>query len=79
VVEKAVTDAFAKPNPLERELTLDRCRWQLADDLALRAAFGLSAVLAYAVKLQIAARWAGLKDEPGRQRVEELVRAKPEG
>jgi len=72
-IEKAVTDAFAKGHPLERELTLDRTRWQLLDELTLKEPFGLPAVLAFAVKLQLATRWAQLKDEEGLKRVEDLV------
>ncbi len=72
-VEKAVTDAFAKGNPLEREMALDRCRWQMLEDLAREDSFGLAAVLAFAVKLQLASRWAQMKDEAGQKRVEELV------
>ena len=37
-LEKAVVDAFAKPHPGERELELDRCRWLVADELALPVA-----------------------------------------
>lgn len=72
-VAKAVTDAFSKPNPLEREMELDRCRWRLAEDLARFEPFGLAAVLSFAVRLRIAERWAALKDETGARRVEELV------
>ena len=73
LVEKAVADAFAKATPLEREWELDRCRWIVLEELALRDAFGLMAVMAFAAKLAIAVRWASLKDETGRKRVEELV------
>ena len=44
--EKTVTDAFAKPTPLEREMELDRFRWELLDDLAREQPFGLPAVIA---------------------------------
>ena len=72
-VEKGVAEAFAKPNPLERELALERLRWGALEDLARKEPFGLSAVLAFAVRLQIAARWAGLTPEAGRQQFEERV------
>ncbi|MFH0881316.1 MAG: DUF2764 family protein [Lentisphaerota bacterium] len=72
-VEKSVTDAFAKATPLDRELELDHCRWVLLDDLTLQDAFGFIAVMAFAVKLQIAERWAALKDDVGRKRVETLA------
>ncbi len=74
-VEKEVQDAFARPDALERELALDRCRWRLLDELAQPAPFSLAAVLAFAVKLQLAWRWAELKDEEGRARLDRLVAA----
>ena len=73
-----VTDALARPTPLERTVELDRCRWHVAEDLARRDPFGISAVLAFAVKLRIAQRWAAMSDETGRARVEEEVRRNTE-
>lgn len=77
-IEKMVTDAFARTNPLEREAELDRARWVQADDLALTAPFGFAAVFAFAVKLRIAERWAGLDEEAGRKNVEEMILASAE-
>jgi hypothetical protein len=74
-VAKAVTDAFAKPNPLEREMELDRCRWRTAEDLARFEPFDRAAVFAFAVKLGIAERWAGLVEDAGVKRVEDFVGA----
>jgi hypothetical protein len=72
-IEKAVTDAFAQSNPLEQESELDRARWSLADELALTNPFGFPGILAFAVKLRIAERWAVLNDEGGQKRVEEFI------
>ncbi len=72
-VEQVVTEAFAKPNPLERELTLDRFRLALLDDWTRATPFGESAVLAYAMKLKMAHRWARLNDEAGRARLNATV------
>ena len=74
-VQKAVTDAFAKPNPLEREQELDRCRWRVAADLARTAPLGLPGVLAFALHLRIAERWAGLEEARGRAVLEDQVSA----
>ncbi|MBP7829605.1 MAG: DUF2764 family protein [Kiritimatiellae bacterium] len=73
-IEKAVTDAYTRPDPLERELFLDRYRWQRLDDLAREEPFGFAAVLAYALKLRLSARWAGLNDEAGAARLTELLK-----
>lgn len=72
-IEKMVTDAFTRANPLEQEAELDRARWALADDLALRAPFGFAGLLAFAVKLRIAERWAGLDADAGQTKVEEFI------
>ena len=72
-LDKEVTDALAKANPLDRELGMDGARWKFAEDLARADASGLPAVLAFAVKLMLAARRAALKEEAGRERLEQLV------
>jgi hypothetical protein len=74
-VENGVTDAYTRGNPLERELAIDRCRWNLSNDLALDEPFGLGRVLGFALRLTLCTRWSSLKDEAGRARVEELVNA----
>lgn len=72
-IEKAVTDAYAKPNPLERELAIDRHRWQMLDEMILTEPFGLAAVLAWALKLRIVTRWAGMEEDAGRQNVADVL------
>lgn len=72
-IGKAVAEAFIRENPLEQESGLDRIRWALADELTLGNAFGFPAVLAFAVKLRIAERWAKMDDAAGRKHVEELI------
>ena len=72
-IEKMVTDAFTCPNPLEREMELDRARWTLADELALTDPFGFAGVLAFAAKVRLAERWAGLDEAAGQAKVEELI------
>lgn len=72
-LEKSVADAFAKPNPLEREMELDLVRWQFLDEQATRAPFSLAAVLAFAIKLKLAARWAAMKEPAARERLEAWV------
>ncbi len=72
-LEKQVTDAFTRPDPLEQEMDLDRARWMLADELALTDPYGLPGVLAFAVQVRIAERWAQLDEEAGKEKVEELI------
>lgn len=72
-IEKRVTDAFTRPNPLEQEMELDRARWSLMEELALTDSFGFAAVLAFAVQVRIAERWAQMDEEVGATKVEELI------
>lgn len=72
-VEKAVEEAFGKSDPMEREKVLNRCRWRILDELTLPDAFGLTAILAYAIKLKIALREASLDEKSGRECLEELI------
>ena len=72
-IEKMVTDAFTRPDPMEQAMELDRARWSLIDELAVADSFGFTAVLAFAVKVRIAERWAGMDEEAGKEKVEELI------
>jgi len=72
-VEERVADAFTCPDPLEQEAELDRVRWTLAEALCMEEPFGVAAVLAFAVKIIIAERWAALDETVGKASVEELV------
>ena len=72
-LDKEVGDALAKASPLARETGLDLARWKFVEDLARADASGLPAVLAFAVKLMLATRWAAMKEEAGRERLEQLV------
>lgn len=70
---KAVGDAMARQNPLERELALDKVRWQVLDDLAIGHDFDLGAVLIYALRLQQALRLRGLTFEDGHKAMKSFV------
>ena len=71
--EKETNDAFARPNPLDREMALDRIRWRHADELAGYDPFDVRAILAYGIKLRLAERWAAMSDEEGSKKAEEIV------
>jgi hypothetical protein len=71
--ERAAADAFAKPNPRERELALDRFRWRQLDALAGYDPFSVRALVAYGLKLRLAERWAAMDASKGRQTIESIV------
>lgn len=68
-IEDSVEEAFELPEPLARELALDRLRWKILDELAGVQPFTIPVVMAYAVKLRIAQRWAALNTEKALNRV----------
>lgn len=72
-LDKEVADALAKPNPLQAEMALDAVRWKAADDIAQQDARGLGAVVAFAAKLTLVARWAQMDDAAGRAKLDGLV------
>ncbi len=72
-LDKAVTEAVSMENPMEKEKTIDRLRWEEADKLTGLDPFSIEVVLAYAVKLLIAQRWAGMYKEEGRGILEKIV------
>jgi hypothetical protein len=65
----AVREAFQQPDPRARELQLDMLRWRTLEDLARTAPFGLPAVLAYGLRLRLAARQAARTEAAGRQQL----------
>jgi hypothetical protein len=77
-VERTVSDAFSKPTPLERERVLDRFRWEQAEELAGLEPFSGRALIAYALKLKLAARWASLDEQRGATRADEIINTEGE-
>lgn len=65
-IEHDVEAAFQSADPLVRERQLDRIRWRVADELQGPDPMTAQAVLAYAIKLRLACRWAALTPDAGR-------------
>lgn len=72
---KMVQDAFAKSNPMEKELELDKARFWLVDCLAGVGEGTVKHVYAYAIKLKICERWASLSESAGSQAVLNVINA----
>lgn len=70
---KMVSDAFAKTDPLEREMELDKARFWLVDELTGSCEDTMATVYAFAVKLMICNRWACLSDEAGNSAVLQVI------
>lgn len=66
LVESLVEDAFQESDPLSKEKELDRIRWGVAEELQGPDPLTVRAVLSYAVKLSILAKWRALSPDAGR-------------
>ena len=77
-IERLVEDAFELPNPLRQERALDKTRWAVAESLQGLDPMDVKVVLAYAVKLSIALRWAALDTKRGQEVFDALTQL-PEG
>jgi hypothetical protein len=75
-IEHGVEAAFDAPTPLERERALDQLRWTLLDELAGPNPFSTSHIFAYAIKLQIAARWASMNRQKGEDKIRNSIENK---
>ncbi len=69
-IEDSVEEAFNHPSPLERERALDKIRWSTMNELAGTDPFSVNAVLAYAVQLSLAERWAAMDQDQGQTKIE---------
>ena len=73
LIEKGISEAFSRQNPLEKEDLIDKCRWALLDELELEEPFGFGVVLAFGLKLQLLARRSLRNENLGRQRFSSLI------
>ena len=72
-LERRASEAFARGDPQQRELALDRLRWEGLDELAGFDPFSGTAVLAYAMKLRLVERWAAMDEQAGAETAEALI------
>ena len=75
VLAAAIDRAYSRRSSATRSTSSSGSptRWKFVGELARADASGLPAVLAFAVQLTLAARWAAMKEEAGRERLEQLV------
>jgi len=70
-----LADAMTLQNPLEREIALERARWQITEELSGIDYFSEAKLYAYIVKLQINNRLASLTEDAGKTAVENFIKA----
>ena len=78
-VESGVAAAFQEPDALRRHRALARLRWDQATELAGLDPFSSAAVLAYAVRLVLAADLAKADEEAGLERLRKTADPPAEG
>lgn len=64
---------FETPNIFERELQLDKFKWNKISDLIMYHYFDMDVILAFLAKAKIVKRWLDLDKESGAKLFEELV------
>jgi Protein of unknown function (DUF2764). len=74
-LHQKIAEAMNIQNPFEREIALERARWQIAEELAGVDYFSEAKVYAYIVKLQINNRITGLNEQAGKAAVEDFIKA----
>jgi len=75
-LQQKIAEAMNIQNPYEREIALERARWQIVEELAGGVNyFSEAKVYAYLVKLQINNRINGFSEEAGKAAVEDFIKA----
>jgi len=74
-LHQKIAEAMNIQNPYERELALERARWQIVEELAGIDYFSEAKIYAYVVKLQINNRISGLSEGAGKAAVEDFIKA----
>lgn len=69
-LERGVAGAFQEPDPLRREKALDAIRWRRAGELGGFDPLATPAILAYFLRLRLAAQAAARDEEQGRRRLD---------
>jgi hypothetical protein len=73
MIRNAAEEALAAPNPLERELALDRLRWDACEELVRSEAFGFGAIFAFCIRLGLGERWSNLDEKAGFEALENIM------
>jgi len=74
-IETIANEAFSHNDPIELEQTLDRGRWQLAEQIVGQDPFGFEKILAYGIQLKIVDRWNRMDVHIGKEKLEAVITA----
>jgi len=69
-IERKVQDSFSSATPLEKEMALDKLRWEIIDFLEIGHFFDLEKLCAYKLRLLICEKWVARKKETGQKNLD---------
>ena len=72
-IERGVQDSFSAANPREKEMALDRLRWETIDFLETQHFFDLEKLCAYKLRLLICEKWIARKTETGQKNLSTIL------
>lgn len=78
LIETTVAAAFQESDPMKREQTIEKLRWDLAGDIAGLDMFSFAAILAYAIRLGIAEHLSSANTEKGEARLRDIANKEQE-
>lgn len=73
-IESDVEDAVQHHDPLQKERSIDKIRWETAEEIQGPDPLHINAIFAYAVKLTIVTRWSKRTLESGKETFGELTK-----
>lgn len=74
-LDRGIQEAYAKPNPAEREKHLDSIRWQWLDELEFGHYFDVNKLFIYKLRLLIHEKWQCRNNELGYENFDRIVDA----
>ena len=74
-IDRGIQEAYAKPNPAEREKYFDSIRWHWLDELEFGHYFDVNKLFIYKLRLLIHEKWLSRKNEQGYQNFDRIVAA----
>ncbi|GHV16568.1 hypothetical protein AGMMS49938_16690 [Fibrobacterales bacterium] len=74
-LRQKLAEAINIQNPYERELALEKARWQITEELTGVEYFSEAKIYAYIVKLQINSRLSAFNNEQGKEAIEDFIKA----
>lgn len=69
-----IVDNFTSDSMVEKEMNMDKLKWQVIDDMIFFEEFTIDWVLGYLKKMMIIERWSKLKHEEGEKKLRNIIK-----